>query len=50
MVAALMLQRAGYNNITILEKRTDPSFFDPLREFTYRVSVQGMEVMDHAGV
>ena len=50
MVAALMLQRAGYNNITILEKRTDPGFFDPLREFTYRISVQGMKVLDHAGV
>ena len=50
MVAALLLKRAGYNHITILEKRADPGFFDPLREFTYRVSVQGMEIMDHAGV
>ena len=50
MAAGLMLKRAGYNNITILEKREDPGFFDPLREFTYRVSIQGMRVLDQVGV
>eukprot|EP01025_Chloroclados_australasicus_P003270 TRINITY_DN1075_c0_g1_i7.p1 TRINITY_DN1075_c0_g1~~TRINITY_DN1075_c0_g1_i7.p1 ORF type:complete len:556 (+),score=67.53 TRINITY_DN1075_c0_g1_i7:191-1858(+) len=45
--AAMMLAKRGWDNITVLEKRSSASFYEPDRSYSYLISGRGQSLLQH---
>ena len=48
--AALILAKRGWNNITVLEKRTSADYYEPDKSFSYQIDGRGQKLIDLLGL
>jgi alkyl hydroperoxide reductase subunit AhpF len=46
LAATLMLAKRGWKNITILEKRPAPDYYEPDKSFNYLIDGRGQKLTD----